>query len=251
MAASSKKDLWIRIRDYHFDNLVPPHLVDHVAETFGGPNASTRAFASKVAKKTGWDLSFALRAVEEYKKFVFLGVTADFFVTPPKIIDRVWHEHLLFTRSYREFCRTVLRHDFDHHPELVPTGDQTAVFQAQYEATLERYEAEFNMAPPAVIWGTPKFKSRRVDKTAKMKSKEVPAGDGGDSPLHTYFESDSSEGGFFSGFGGGGGFAGAGAERSWDDSSSHDSSDGGDAGAGDSGGSGCSSGCGGGGCGGD
>ena len=204
--ASSKKDLWLRIRDYHFDDLVPPHLVDHVAETFGGANASTRAFATKVSKKTGWDLDFTLRAIDEYKKFVFLGVTADFFVTPPKVIDQVWHEHLLFTRGYREFCRSVLRHDLDHNPELVATGDQTAVFHAQYDATLERSEAEFNTAPPSDIWGTAKFRSRRGETTATLKRKKS---DSSGDYLHTYFDSGTS------------------SERGWRESDgSYDSGDG-------------------------
>ncbi len=41
-----KKDLWIRLRDYHFDNLVPPHLTDRVVAVFGGVDAPTQTFAS-------------------------------------------------------------------------------------------------------------------------------------------------------------------------------------------------------------
>ena len=27
-----------------------------------------------------------------------------FGVTPSKVIDQVWHEHILFSRAYRDFC---------------------------------------------------------------------------------------------------------------------------------------------------
>lgn len=125
-----KRELWLRLRNYHFENLAPPHLWDHVAAAFGNTDASTRAFANKIARKHGWHPRFARRAIDEYRKFVFLGVTADFIVTPPKIIDQVWHEHLLFSKAYREFCRDVLQRDFDHNPELIPSDEHRTVRSA-------------------------------------------------------------------------------------------------------------------------
>jgi choice-of-anchor B domain-containing protein len=41
----------------------------------GARDASIRAFASKLRRKLGWETRFALRALAEYKKFLFLGVT--------------------------------------------------------------------------------------------------------------------------------------------------------------------------------
>lgn len=260
-----KKDLWLRLKHYHFDHLVPAHLLDHVAAAFGGADASTKAFANKLARKLGWSAPFALRAIDEYKKFVYLGMVSDFSVTPPKVIDQVWHEHLLFSRAYRDFCRDVLGREFDHNPELVPTKEQTGVFNAQYEATLARYPEEFNVAPPAEFWGTPKFAPNGLARQPARPKAKAEARSGTsyaeDAPLHTFF--DGSDGGGASHgampeFGGGGGFTGGGAGHSWGGhSTSTDSTDAGhgaDAGSGDGGdaggGSGCSSSCGGGGCGG-
>jgi hypothetical protein len=246
-----KAALWQRINNYHFDDLVPAHLNDKVAAMFGGPDASTKAFASKLAKKLQWPVRFAVQAIGEYKRFVFLGCVSDFYVTPPKTIDKVWHEHLLFSRGYRQFCRDVLQQEFDHSPELIATPNQTSTFEAQYDATIERYRHEFNAEPPSAIWGTPKF-TRTA--SGKKEAKYRDAGDDGwvNTPLYTMV-SDGDLGDShglsagFDGFGGGGGFSGGGSDGSFGDSSS-------DAGAGDSGGSdggsGCSSGCGGGGCGG-
>jgi hypothetical protein len=124
-----KKELWLRLQRYHFDHLVPAQLTDRVRAAFGGADASTQAFASKVCRKLGWTRPFALRAIHEYKKFVYLGVVSDESVTPPKVIDQVWHEHLLFTRAYRDFCRDVLGRDFDHNPELVQSKSQTELFR--------------------------------------------------------------------------------------------------------------------------
>jgi hypothetical protein len=197
-----KQQLWLRLQEYHFDDLVPSNLTDHVAALFGGPDPSTRAFASKLARKLGWSPEFAARAIEEYKKYVYLGVTSDFSVTPSKVIDQVWHEHLLFSRPYRQFCGDVLRQDFDHHPELVPAAEQTGQFRAQYEATLARYEEEFGVAPPPDIWCTPKFAAERR-RGADSSSGDSGGGDSGDGDSGD--ASDSCDGGSDAGDGGGSG----------------------------------------------
>ena len=247
-----KKDLWIRLRDYHFDDLVPPHLSDRVAAMFGGVDAPTQAFASKLARKHGWTPRFARHAVNEYKKFVYLGVTSTIPVTPSKVIDVVWHEHLLFSRPYREFCDSVLERPFDHNPELIPADDQTDVFNLQFEATLDAYEREFNATPPADVWGKTKFDRPpiRRRRTESDGSSTLIATGESDAPLYTMFESDSSHGGHSGGFhfGDGAGFSGGGGGSDWGDGASSDtdsSSSGSDSGgssdSGDSGGSSCSS----------
>jgi hypothetical protein len=53
----------------------------------------------KIARKLEWKHRFALRGIREYKKFIYLGAVSDFVVTPSKIIDQVWYEHLLLTKA--------------------------------------------------------------------------------------------------------------------------------------------------------
>ncbi|MEO8563438.1 MAG: hypothetical protein ABI601_15260 [bacterium] len=273
-----KRDLWLRLKHYHFEDLVPAHLADHVLSVFGGADAATRAFASKISKKHRWTQPFALRAIGEYRKFLYLGMVSETPVTPSKIIDMVWHEHLLFTRAYDEFCREVLGRPFDHHPELIGMEEQTEVFESQFEATVDLYESEFNTAPPADIWGVPKFApglARTKRSLTKRNASSQTTTSDDDAPLYTYFSLENHPGtDSMPEFSGGGGFSGAGGESSWVDSvtsglhdghsdshgtdgaSGHGTSDstggdgGSDGGGSDGGGSGCSSGCGGGGCGG-
>ena len=138
--------------------------------------------------------------------------------------------------------RDVLGRDFDHNPELVPTDAQTGVFSAQYDATLRLYVSEFNVRPPADIWGTPKFDIALVigrhGPAAIVYEVAVD-----DAPLFACF--DGTDGGPYADamaeFGGGGGFSGGGGESSWGDAGSADPS------PSDDGSSGCSSSCGGGG----
>lgn len=241
-----KKELWLRLRGYRFEHLVPAHLADRLAAAFGGSDVSTRAFASKVARKHDWTTTYALRVIAEYKKFVYLGVVSDFPVTPPKAIDAVWHEHILFSAAYRDFCHEVLGRPFDHNPELVPDPEQSAAFHEQYAATLALYRTEFRASPPHDVWGTPKFDLRAVgalpDTPRRADAGTHALAGSGDGPLHTYFEGSSGDdaGGDF---GGGGGFSGGGGGESWGSDAPADT---GSDGASSDGG-GCSSGCGGGG----
>lgn len=68
-----KKELWLRLKHYRFEHVVPPQLMDHVTAAFGRTDASTKAFASKLSRKLGWTTAFSLRAIEEYRKFLYLG----------------------------------------------------------------------------------------------------------------------------------------------------------------------------------
>lgn len=245
----NKRELWMRLKDYHFSHIVPPGIWDRITEVFGGVDASTKAFAAKIAKKHGWPNRMTLKAVTEYKKFVYLGVISDFHVTPSKIIDVVWHEHLLFTKAYREFCADVIEYEFDHHPELMAMEDQTGRFNAQYSDTLELYEAEFGIAPPEAIWSVPKFDTEKTtaegyQSGVKRRNSPFPdkdnnnSGGSSDTPLYAYFDTTVIDREMYPEFHG----DGDGSSGSWDDDSNDsdgDSSDGGDGG-------GCSGGCGGG-----
>lgn len=237
----NKKQLWLRLKTYRFEHLVPVGLWDSIHAKFGRTDASTGAFAHKLSRQHGWTNAFALKAVAEYKKFVFLGIASDFAVTPSIIIDKVWHSHILFSTAYRQFCDEVIEHKFDHNPELIFTEDQTDRFQEQYYQTLELYKTEFNTDPPKAIWGNTKFdkipenitaKKRVHDSGTEMSSPYT------DIPLYASFtESEAAASPEFNGFAGGD-FGGGGADGSWagdsTDSSGADS------------GSSCSSGCGGG-----
>lgn len=227
-----KKDLWIRLRKYRFENLVPVSLADRIKGAFGDTDVFTRAFAAKVAKKHGWYDEFAFLAIREYKKFVFLGVISHYDVTPSVIIDKVWHEHQLFTKGYREFCANVLKQHFDHSPELIPFNSQTEVFNAQYQKTLAFYEHEFGTRPPPEIWGKTKFDPASVAglvrKPVEKKYNSTQTTSDSDIPLFTMFQSEPD-----SAYapvpvtvsGQGGDFGGGGASGSWSEPAQSNATD--------------------------
>ena len=197
---------------------------------------------------------------KKYKRFVYLGVVSDFPVTPSKVIDQVWHEHLLFTRGYAYFCNNVLLRPFDHNPELVPVDEQTEMFRTQYHDTIDLYVKEFGVQPPAEIWSATKFGSRIAtgsdpESDGHQQRRKRRQDRDSDTSSYTPQDGDRSQGGHHSNFEGygGGKSGGAGASAFWDDwtpagsgeaTATDSGGDGGSAG-GDGGGSGCSSGCGG------
>jgi hypothetical protein len=239
----TKKELWLNLYNYHFSHLVSPSLLNKITEKFGGVDAFTKAFADKIARKHDWKKQFALKAIHEYKKFIYIGIISDFSVTPSKVIDIVWHEHLLFTKAYREFCDEIIHYNFEHHPELITLDEQTEQFAMQYVQTLQLYRYEFGYDAPVDIWDLPKFSREQLKSITQIyqqnerRKKEYSYADTGLSgsdyvaPLATQFE--SSE---FLDFGGGD-FGGGGAGGDFSDGGS----------SGDSSCSSCSSGCGGGG----
>src|SRR5260370_41391841 len=218
-------------------------LTDQVGEMFGGNDASTKAFASKLSRKLGWTAEFAFRAIAEYKKYVYLGVISTGNVTPSKVIDQVWHEHQLFTKAYREFCSEVIDKEFDHTPELIPVPQQTQQFNQQYLDTLALYRAEFNMEPPADIWAVTKFDPDFLPAKSTVANRRnaetcgIGIIDQNDPPLYTLVDSPIREfqpSPSFHGFGGGRS-GGAGATHDWgapSHQSSHSSHDAGHTGHG-------------------
>lgn len=234
-----KKELWQRIARYNFADLVPTHFWDDIKAVFSGKHPFMIAFANKLARKNNWDKKFAMQAIWEYKKFVYLGVISSESVTPSKVIDQVWHEHLLFTVGYRKFCRDVLHYYFNHHPELIANDNQTENYEDQFIKTIALYKKEFGMEPPEEIWGKTKFSKKIAslgsdgDDTLSMPISDTYAGE--DTLVSMFSAADSSESAFD-----GGTFSGGGADGGWDADASDSGGD-----SGSDGGSSCSSSCGG------
>ena len=98
-----------------------------------------------------WSDEYIDRLIEEYKKFLYLSTVVDFKVTPSFPIDQAWHSHILFTRSYMNYCETYLGGYFHHGPGDGTKGEDKR-FSNQYEKTLEAYKKHFNAEPPKDIW---------------------------------------------------------------------------------------------------
>ena len=116
------------------------------------------AFSCRLRRDLGWSPHFTQRAIAEYRKFLWIAATSGREVTPSKVVDEVWHLHILHTQSYfNDLCRDTLGCVLHHNP-----GDGSAAdarFPDNYRATLALYEATFG-PPPADIWPRPETVAR-------------------------------------------------------------------------------------------
>lgn len=134
---TKQRELWERVCAYSFDD----------------PD-SAFPFTERLAKDNGWTLGFALRVVEEYRRFAFLAVVAGHPVSPSDPVDQAWHLHQLYSDSYwDDFNANVLGKTLSHQPTK-GGAEETEKFAQWYGRTRESYSRLFGTQPPADIWPT-------------------------------------------------------------------------------------------------
>jgi hypothetical protein len=83
----------------------------------------------------------------EFKKFILLaglGVYPIAMISP--LVDEVWHQFILFTKHYKEFCLNTVGHFIGHMPDTPKTPIPTIAGQ-NFKSNYHRY---FGAIPP--IW---------------------------------------------------------------------------------------------------
>jgi hypothetical protein len=97
---------------------------------------------ARLQMETGFDDATVERAEDLYRKFLTLAATypGRSFV-PPRIVDEVWHNHILFTRHYVADCDLLFGHYLHHNPHL--DADVTEA----YNNTIDAYQQVFNVHP--------------------------------------------------------------------------------------------------------
>lgn len=125
---------------------------------------SSFTFTNRLARENDWSMEYSLRAVLEYKKFIFLITISNLPHTPSDQIDQVWHLHLLYTESYWiHLCKNTLNKNIHHGP--TKGSEERTLFKEQYLRTLEFYELVFNEIPPKDIWIDVKTRFKEINFT--------------------------------------------------------------------------------------
>jgi hypothetical protein len=113
-----------------------------------------RPFSVQLAEENGWTPEFTLRAIEEYRRFLYLAVICDHPVVPSQVVDKVWHLHLLHARCYwNNLCRDLLGRPIYHTPSVGGSAAQGEL-RTHYLSTLASYRRAFG-TPPGEIWPAP------------------------------------------------------------------------------------------------
>ena len=113
-------------------------------------------------------------ALAAYKQFMVLkAVCKDFDATklsPPPLVDEIWHEHILDTRGYRAFCDAAFKHFVDHDPDGVLDCGARSV---RRERTLHKLKECFEDEYDRHIWTYPLENSFKR-KYAVVRDEQVP-----------------------------------------------------------------------------
>lgn len=129
--------------DHALWNAIQAFDLDHPVSEYG--------FSTRLAKENGWTINFTAGAVLEYKKFMYLAATSGSMVSPSPIVDVVWHQHLIFTKSYQAFC-TVLGKKIEHIPSTHHRLEADK-FERAKAHTQQQYQAVFGKQPTAYWLG--------------------------------------------------------------------------------------------------
>ena len=110
---------------------------------------------NRLVKVHHWKEAWALKAVQQYRNYLFLkfkyGKTHS--LPPSSDIDEVWHAHILHTEEYTEFCQNVFGFFLHHHPHHGKDNELTDVdiAKAFEQETQKLYYLEFGEYIEAVM----------------------------------------------------------------------------------------------------
>lgn len=146
------ESLWNRIQGFSLD-----------ASDAGFP------FSKKLAKEENWSMDFTRKAIEEYKKFIYLCCILPKGASPSEIVDKVWHMHLIYTQNYWEdFCPNVLKKSLHHHPSKGGFNEKIK-HQHWFTTTLKSYKEIFQSEAPKDIWLVKTHNENQINKRSTWK----------------------------------------------------------------------------------
>lgn len=131
---------------------------------------SSFTFSDRLARENDWSLEYSIRAIHEYKRFIYLIIISKEPLTPSDEIDQVWHLHLLYTQSYwKDMCRDLLKTEIHHGP--TKGIEERDGFKDAYQNTLSLYKKVFDEEAPKDIWpdGTKRFSSIHFSRVNRHK----------------------------------------------------------------------------------
>jgi hypothetical protein len=81
--------------------------------------------------KLGLDEQQARQLFDDTKRFLFLCGTVPGKWSPTKIIDEGWHNMILFTQDYADFCQRFFGRFIHHSPHKMANPDRTGSSPAE------------------------------------------------------------------------------------------------------------------------
>jgi hypothetical protein len=71
---------------------------------------------TRLEERIGLDIAVARQLFEETKRFLYLCATSDSPMAPTARIDEVWHNFMLYSEDYTQFCESQFGFVIHHRP---------------------------------------------------------------------------------------------------------------------------------------
>jgi len=104
----------------------------------------------RVIAKDGLGAELAREAESQYRQFLALSLEHPESLTPSKLIDTVWHQHMADTRKYIADCIEIFGDVLHHDPKV--TGQ---LMERQFAVTCQLFKHAFEVDISKPLHGTP------------------------------------------------------------------------------------------------
>jgi hypothetical protein len=119
----------------------------------------------QVQKYNSWTQEYSIKVANEYVKFMFLR-SKNSKLSPSNDIDKFWHQHILNTKHYYDFCIEKFKKFIHHDPE--DSSDQEKRIK-RLDETTEIYKKLYNSNPPANVWNSNYAENDKKDQNDQTK----------------------------------------------------------------------------------
>ena len=110
------------------------------------------AAVARLARDNAWTTDFTLRAIEEYRRFLYLAAFSATPLSPCKVVDQVWHFHILDMANYERAMIGIFGRQLYHRPSFDTASGPQLRMDAQFQQTIDAYREAFGEEPPHEIW---------------------------------------------------------------------------------------------------
>ena len=105
-------------------------------------------FLEEYLQEKGANVPSVTDAVDEYRRFVEMTIFSQGRCVPSRVVDEVWHAHILHSKDYVAFSN-ALGVGYLHH---TPAKQQDQNIADQYADTLQFYFERFGKQPNPDVW---------------------------------------------------------------------------------------------------
>ena len=109
---------------------------------------SVPGLGAKIARACELESGDLKEILTEVLRFMHLVLLSSERLTPSHKVDLAWHEFILFTRAYADFCATHFDRFIHHHP-----GENESENKIGFKKLHYFYEKYFGFKPDSKYWG--------------------------------------------------------------------------------------------------